>query len=125
MCLFIPCRILAPSAAAIPLTLRAVGGLTTAEIANAFLVPEATMAQRISRAKQTIKASGVPFRLPTSEERAQRLRAVLHVLYLTFNEGYTSSIGSQLQRCERSREAIRLARAVHHLLPGDAEVAGL
>ena len=81
------------SSSAIALTLRAVGGLTTAEIANAFLVPEATMAQRISRAKQSIKASGVPFRLPTSQERAQRLRAVLHVLYLIFNEGYTSSAG--------------------------------
>ena len=101
------------------------GGLTTAEIANAFLVPEATMAQRISRAKQSIKASGVPFQLPTSQERAQRLRAVLHVLYLIFNEGYTSSAGPQLQRLELSREAIRLTRAVHTLLPDDAEVAGL
>ena len=80
---------------AIALTLRAVGGLTTGEIASAFLVPEATMAQRISRAKQSIKASGVPFRLPTGQERAQRLRAVLHVLYLIFNEGYTSSAGPQ------------------------------
>ncbi len=115
---------LTPSSA-IALTLRAVGGLTTAEIANAFLVPEATMAQRISRAKQTIKASGVPFRLPTSRERIQRLRDVLHVLYLIFNEGYTSSIGAQLQRPELSREAIRLTRAVHHLLPDDCEVAGL
>ena len=78
-------------ASAIALTLRAVGGLTTAEIAHAFLVPEATMAQRISRAKQTIKASGIPFRLPSPEERAQRLRAVLHVLYLIFNEGYTAA----------------------------------
>src|SRR5947208_13350461 len=98
MCLFIPCRILAPSAAAIALTLRAVGGLTTAEIANAFLVPEATMAQRISRAKQSIKTSGVPFRLPSAEERAARLPAVLHVLYLIFSEGYASSVGAQLQR---------------------------
>jgi predicted RNA polymerase sigma factor len=99
--------------------------LTTAEIANAFLVPEATMAQRISRAKQSIKASGVPFRLATNQERVQRLRAVLHVLYLIFNEGYTSSIGPQLQRPELSREAIRLMRAVHNLLPHDGEVAGL
>ena len=83
---------LTPSSA-IALTLRAVGGLTTAEIAQAFLVPEATMAQRISRAKQTIKASGVPFRLPDAAERAQRLGAVLHVLYLIFNEGYTSELG--------------------------------
>jgi RNA polymerase sigma factor (sigma-70 family) len=110
---------------AIALTLRAVGGLTTAEIANAFLVPEATMAQRISRAKASIKASGVPFRLPTIQERAQRLRAVLHVLYLIFNEGYTSSAGLHLQRLELSREAIRLTRSVHALLPDDGEVAGL
>jgi len=99
--------------------------LTTAEIASAFLVPEATMAQRISRAKQSIKASGVPFRLPTNHERTQRLRAVLHVLYLIFNEGYTSSAGPQLQRFDLSDEAIRLTRAVHNLLPDDAEVAGL
>jgi predicted RNA polymerase sigma factor len=83
------------------------------------------MAQRISRAKQSIKASGVPFRLPTSQERAQRLRAVLHVLYLVFNEGYTCSAGPGLQRLELSREAIRLTRAVHNLLPDDGEVSGL
>jgi RNA polymerase sigma factor (sigma-70 family) len=110
---------------AIALTLRAVGGLTTAEIAHAFLVPEATMAQRITRAKQSIKVSGVPFRLPTKEEQAERLRAVLHVLYLIFNEGYTSSGGTQLQRVELSQEAIRLARSVHTLLPDDSEVTGL
>ena len=81
------------SSSAIALTLRAVGGLTTAEIAKAFLVPESTMAQRISRAKQSIKTSGVPFRMPTPAERAERLAAVLHVLYLIFNEGYTSSFG--------------------------------
>jgi RNA polymerase sigma factor (sigma-70 family) len=115
---------LTPSSA-IALTLRAVGGLTTAEIANAFLVPEATMAQRISRAKQTIKSSGVPFRLPTEAERAERQSAVLHVLYLIFNEGYTSSIGPNLQRSDLSHEAIRLTRAVHNLLPDDGEVAGL
>ena len=115
---------LTPSSA-VALTLRAVGGLTTAEIAKACLVPEATMAQRISRAKNTIKASGVPFRLPTSQERTQRLRAVLHVLYLIFNEGYTSSGGPHLQRLELSREAIRLTRCVHILLPEDGEVAGL
>ncbi|HLK17448.1 MAG TPA: DUF6596 domain-containing protein, partial [Bryobacteraceae bacterium] len=102
-----------------------VGGLTTAEIANAFLVPEATMAQRISRAKQSIKASGVPFRLPNQEEQSQRLRAVLHVLYLIFNEGYTASAGPELARRELSAEAIRLTRAVHQLLPADPEVAGL
>jgi predicted RNA polymerase sigma factor len=123
--LFMCCHSALTPSSAIALTLRAVGGLTTAEIANAFLVPEATMAQRISRAKQSIKASGVPFRLPTKQERTERLRAVLHVLYLVFNEGHTSSVGPQLQRLELSREAIRLTRAVHNLLPDDSEVAGL
>ena len=111
--------------AAISLTLRAVGGLTTAEIAQAFLVPEATMAQRISRAKQRIKASAIPFRLPTPAERAGRLAAVLHVLYLVFNEGYSTSSGRDLQRHDLSAEAIRLTRRVHALLAEDAEVAGL
>jgi len=112
-------------ASAIALTLRAVGGLTTAEIAYAFLVPEATMAQRISRAKQSIKESGIPFQLPTSQERGQRLGSVLHVLYLIFNEGYTTSAGPRLRRADLSREAIRLARTVHTLQPNDTEVAGL
>ena len=93
--LFMCCHPALTPASAIALTLRAVGGLTTAEIAHAFLVPEATMAQRISRAKQSIKDSGIPFQLPTTEERAQRLRAVLHVLYLIFNEGYTCSAGPE------------------------------
>ena len=123
--LFMCCHPALTSASAIALTLRAVGGLTTAEIANAFLVPETTMAQRISRAKQNIKASGVPFRLPTAQERAARLHAVLHVLYLIFNEGYTSSVGPQLQRLDLAREAIRLTRCVRTLLPDDAEIAGL
>ena len=123
--LFMCCHPALTSSSAIALTLRAVGGLTTAEIANAFLVPEATMAQRISRAKQSIKASGVPFRLPTDQDRAERLRAVLHVLYLIFNEGYTSSVGPELLRLDLSREAIRLTRAVYILLPDDVEVAGL
>jgi RNA polymerase sigma factor (sigma-70 family) len=123
--LFMCCHPALTPSSAIALTLRAVGGLTTTEIANAFLVPEATMAQRISRAKHSIKVSGVPFRLPTNQERAQRLRAVLHVLYLIFNEGYTSSVGPQLQRSDLSGEAIRLTRAVHKLLPDDGEVAGL
>ncbi|HEY4463116.1 MAG TPA: DUF6596 domain-containing protein [Streptosporangiaceae bacterium] len=109
----------------IALTLRAVGGLTTAQIAAAFLVPEATMAQRISRAKQTIKASGVPFGMPTGPERADRLRAVLHVLYLIFNEGYTASGGDELTAPALSSEAIRLTRWLHRVLPGDGEVAGL
>ena len=94
------------------------GGLTTAEIANAFLVPEATMAQRISRAKQSIKASGVPFRLPTDQERAQRLRAVLHVLYLIFNEGYTSSAGPQLQRLRTVRRGDPADASRSQIAPG-------
>jgi RNA polymerase sigma factor (sigma-70 family) len=109
----------------IALTLRAVGGLTTAEIASAFLVPEATMAQRISRAKRMIKASGMRFELPPEGERADRLRAVRHVMYLMFNEGYTASAGSQLQRVELAEEAIRLTRMLHRLAPGDGETAGL
>jgi predicted RNA polymerase sigma factor len=112
-------------ASAIALTLRAVGGLTTAEVAKAFLVPEATMAQRISRAKQRIKSSRVPFRMPTPDEQLTRLRSVLHVLYLIFNEGYASSTGSELHRTELSEEAIRLTRMVHRDLPDDPEVAGL
>jgi RNA polymerase sigma factor (sigma-70 family) len=123
--LFMCCHPALARSSAIALTLRAVGGLTTAEIANAFLVPEATMAQRISRAKQRIKTSGVPFRMPAREELADRLAAVLHVLYLIFNEGYASSIGSSLQRSDLSNEAIRLTRAVHHRLPENGEVAGL
>ncbi len=101
------------AASAIPLTLRAVGGLTTAEIAKAFLVPESTMAQRISRAKQSIKKSRVPFRLPDTGERARRLSSVLQVLYLVFSEGYTASSGLELHRTDLSNEAIRLTRAVH------------
>jgi predicted RNA polymerase sigma factor len=122
--LFMCCHPALTRPSAIALTLRAVGGLTTAEIANAFLVPEATMAQRISRAKQRIKSSGVPFRMPTDRDRAERLSAVLHVLYLIFNEGYTSSIGPVLHRSDLSNEAIRLTRAVHHILPPTAEGAG-
>jgi RNA polymerase sigma factor (sigma-70 family) len=123
--LFMCCHPALTRSSAIALTLRAVGGLTTAEIANAFLVPEATMAQRISRAKQLIKKSGVRFSMPTEDERAERLGSVLHVLYLVFNEGYASSSGASLQRVDLASEAIRLARAVHHLLPNDGESAGL
>ena len=123
--LFMCCHPSLTPASAIALTLRAVGGLTTAEIASAFLVGEPTMAQRISRAKERIKASEVPFRLPTRDERPARLREVLHVLYLIFNEGYTSSSGRDLQRTELSDEAIRLTRMVQRLVPDDAEVAGL
>jgi RNA polymerase sigma factor (sigma-70 family) len=123
--LFMCCQPVLSSSSAIALTLRAVGGLTTAEIANAFLVPEATMAQRISRAKQTIKTSGTPFRLPSRRERAERLPAVLHVLYLIFSEGYASSIGLHLQRFDLAREAIRLTRNTKTLIPDNGEVAGL
>lgn len=123
--LFLCCHPALTQASAIALTLRAVGGLSTAEIARAFLVPEATMAQRISRAKQTIQSSGVPFELPDARERAGRLDAVLHVLYLIFNEGYASSAGAALHRVDLSDEAIRLTRALHALLPQEAEVAGL
>jgi RNA polymerase sigma factor (sigma-70 family) len=107
------------------LTLRAVGGLTTAEIAKAFLVPEATMAQRISRAKQSIKSSGIRFELPPGPERADRIRVVLHVIYLIFNEGYTASSGPGLHRTDLTSEAIRLARLLHQLMPLEGEVAGL
>src|SRR5439155_5628555 len=123
--LFMCCHEALTRPSAIALTLRAVGGLTTAEIANAFLVPEATMAQRISRAKQRIKSSGIPFSMPGESERTERLGSVLHVLYLIFNEGYTSSIGPHLHRSDLSNEAIRLTRAVRNLLPDNGEVAGL
>jgi RNA polymerase sigma factor (sigma-70 family) len=113
----------APSASA--LTLRAVGGLTTGEIAKAFLVPEATMAQRISRAKQSVKTSDVAFQMPEASERAERLGSVLHVLYLIFNEGYTTSSGADLQRTDLSSEAIRLTRLVVKLAPDDGEAIGL
>ncbi len=109
----------------VALTLRAVGGLTTAEIARAFLVPEATMAQRISRAKATIKKAGASFVLPAEPELGVRMRAVLHVLYLVFNEGYSASAGLDLVRRDLTAEAIRLAREVHRLRPEDAEGAGL
>ncbi|MEW2085961.1 sigma-70 family RNA polymerase sigma factor [Streptomyces sp. NPDC005283] len=123
--LFMCCHPALTPASAVALTLRSVGGLTTSEIARAFMVPEATMAQRISRAKQRIKASGIRFRMPDRTDWASRLDAMLSVLYLIFNEGYTSSVGPDLQRVELSREAIRLARAVHEHLPDDSEVAGL
>jgi RNA polymerase sigma factor (sigma-70 family) len=109
----------------IALTLRAIGGLSAAQIAAAFLVPEATMAQRISRAKQSIKASGIPFGMPGGADRAERLRAVLHVLYLVFNEGYTTTTGPNLTAPQLSDEAIRLTRWLARLLPDDGEVAGL
>ena len=123
--LFLCCHPALSVEAQIALTLRAVGGLTTTEIARAFLVPESTMARRISRAKQRIKSSGVPFALPVGPDRTQRLAAVLHVLYLIFTEGYVATTGPHLLRRELAAEAIRLTRALHRLLPDDGEVAGL
>ncbi|HEX2355632.1 MAG TPA: sigma-70 family RNA polymerase sigma factor [Micromonosporaceae bacterium] len=123
--LFMCCHPSLSPASQIALTLRAVGGLTTAEVARAFLVPEETMTRRISRAKQRIKESGIPFRMPAGTERADRLRAVLHVLYLIFNEGYASTSGPSLQRIELAAEAIRLTRLVHLMLADDGEVTGL
>jgi len=112
-----------PSQAA--LTLRAVGGLTTAEIARAYFVPEATMAQRISRAKQRIKADGARFETPGDPELSERMRVVMQVLYLIFNEGYTATSGTALARADLTREAMRLVRTVHELRPDDGEAAGL
>jgi RNA polymerase sigma factor (sigma-70 family) len=123
--LFLCCHPQLSPASQLALTLRAVGGLTTAQIASAFLVPEATMAQRISRAKQRIKATGAEFRTPPAAEFDDRLRVVLQVLYLIFNEGYTATSGPDLQRGELTGEAIRLTRVVRALLPDDGEVAGL
>jgi len=123
--LFMCCHPALTPPSQIALTLRAVGGLTTAEVARAFLVSEATMTRRITRAKQQIKDSGIPFRLPAQEERAERMAAVLHVLYLIFTEGYAATSGPRLHRVELSTEAIRLTRIVHRLLPDDSEVVGL
>ncbi|MDX3337167.1 RNA polymerase sigma factor [Streptomyces sp. ME02-6979.5a] len=121
--LFLCCHPALSPAAQIALTLRAVGGLTTAEIARAHLVPEATMAQRISRAKRTVR--GTRFRQPDAQDRDQRLAAALQVLYLIFNEGYTATAGPDLHRTDLAREAIRLTRAVRRLLPHEGRVTGL
>jgi RNA polymerase sigma factor (sigma-70 family) len=123
--LFMCCHPVLSPLSQIALTLRAVGGLTTAEVARAFLVSEGTTTRRITRAKQQIKDSGIPFRLPASAERAERLASVLHVLYLIFTEGYAATAGPRLHRIELSTEAIRLTRMVHKALPEDGEVAGL
>jgi predicted RNA polymerase sigma factor len=123
--LFMCCHPSLTSTSAIALTLRAVGGLTTSAIATAFLVPEITIARRIGRAKETIRASGIPFRMPNADERSDRLESVLHVLYLIFNEGYTASVGDELHRTDLLSEAMRLTRQVHALLPSRGDVAGL
>lgn len=123
--LFLCCHPSLSPASQIALTLKAVGGLTTAEIARAFLVPEATMTRRITRAKQQISGSGVPFAMPDPGQRAERQSSVLHVLYLIFTEGYASTSGPSLLRADLSAEAIRLARIVHRLLPAEPEVTGL
>ncbi len=123
--LFLCCHPALSPASQIALTLRAVGGLTTGEIARAFLVPEATMTRRISRAKQAITDSGVPFAVPPPSERPQRVTAVLHALYLIFTEGYAATSGPGLLRPDLSAEALRLTRLLHRLLPGDTETAGL
>jgi RNA polymerase sigma factor (sigma-70 family) len=123
--LFMCCHPSLTSASAIALTLRAVGGLTTQAIAKAFLVPEVTISRRISRAKESIRESGIPFTMPNTGERSGRLESVLHVLYLIFNEGYTASAGDELHRSDLSSEAIRLTRQVHKLLPSNGDVAGL
>ncbi|MFV2115897.1 RNA polymerase sigma factor [Micromonospora sp. LOL_025] len=123
--LFLCCHPALARSAQVALTLRAVGGLTTAQIARAYLVPEATMSQRVRRAKQRIEAAGARFTMPDPGDRHERLRAVLQVLYLIFNGGYTASSGPDLHRADLTTEAIRLARLVHRLLPGDGEVTGL
>ena len=123
--LFMCCHPAISPPSSIALALRAVAGLTTAQIARAFLVPESTIGQRISRAKQSIEASGAPFQVPDANERAGRVRQVLQVLYLIFNEGYTSNSGAYLQRTDLSTDAIRLTRILHTLLPADSEVTGL
>ncbi|TCO60503.1 RNA polymerase sigma factor [Actinocrispum wychmicini] len=123
--LFMCCHPALSAASQVALTLRAVGGLTTAEVANAFLVPEATMGPRISRAKQRIRTAGATFSMPEGTEFTERLGAVLHVLYLIFNEGYTATSGPDLHRSDLAAEAVRLTRALHRSLPDDGEVAGL
>jgi RNA polymerase sigma factor (sigma-70 family) len=123
--LFLCCHPALSPPSQLALTLRAVGGLTTAEIAAAFLAPEATIAKRIGRAKQRIRSDGARFELPAEPEHTERLGVVLHVLYLVFNEGYTTSSGPALQRTDLTAEAVRLTRLLDRLLPGEGEVAGL
>jgi RNA polymerase sigma factor (sigma-70 family) len=123
--LFLCCHPILTPVSQVALTLRAVGGLTTAEIAHAYGVSDVAMGQRISRAKQQIKSAGGRFVLPSAEDRGNRLTAVLQVLYLIFNEGYAATAGEQLHRVDLTTEAIRLTRILHRLLPDEPEVAGL
>lgn len=123
--LFLCCHPILSPVSQVALTLRAVGGLTTAEIAHAYGVTEVAMGQRISRAKQQIKSAGGRFVLPSAEDRENRLITVLQVLYLIFNEGYAATAGEQLHRVDLTTEAIRLTRLLHRLLPDEPEIAGL
>ena len=123
--LFLCCHPALTAPSQIALTLRSVGGLTTAEIAKAYFVPEATMAQRITRAKLRLTETGAGFAMPSADEWPDRLAAVLHVLYLVFNEGYTATSGPDLTRADLTAEGIRLTRQLHALLPDDGEVSGL
>ncbi|HYN67334.1 MAG TPA: DUF6596 domain-containing protein [Ornithinibacter sp.] len=123
--LLLCCHPVLSSASAVALTPRAVGGLTTAEVARAHLVPETTMAQRISRAKRTLRDTAEPFALPPEDRLGTRVQRALAVIYLLFNEGYAASTGAALTRADRSAEAIRLGRLAHRLLPGEREATAL